>query len=139
LLGPKPRIVVIEARKPDGKGKAESAGPNATAIATGRQMPLPGPKPKISEIEARKQEAKSKVDSVGAVATDGKQEPSLMPKSKPPEIETKGQNGKGKAEAMPRGLSTASFGVRSILSPRKEPQLLLQQSRRRQQPRSSLR
>jgi membrane-bound lytic murein transglycosylase A len=107
LLGPKPRIVVIEAST-DGKGKAESAGTNAAAIAAGRQMPLPVPKPKISAIEARKQGVKSKVDSVGAAATDSKQKPPPMPKSKPPGIEAKGQNkgqnktqnAKGKAEAQ---------------------------------------
>ena len=69
----KPKVPAIEAKKQDGKAKAESAIPGGSA--TGRQMPLPAPKSKTPEIEIKKQDDKGTAESasVGEIAAGGKQ------------------------------------------------------------------
>ena len=61
LPAPKTKILAIETKKRDGKGRVESA--NSGASASGRPMPLPVLKPKAPAIEAKKQDGKAKAES----------------------------------------------------------------------------
>ena len=61
----KPKAPAIEAKKQDGKGKAESAGVRRDA-AGGRQEPSPAPKSKTPGIEVKKQNGKGKAEAAKA-------------------------------------------------------------------------
>src|SRR5262249_52324843 len=79
-LQPKPKIAapdvkerddrsktVLEAKKQDDKGKANSASPGAGA--TGRQKPSPLPNTKIAVLDSQKQDSKRKANGAGARTT----------------------------------------------------------------------
>jgi hypothetical protein len=68
LPAPKPRFAALEARKQDGKGRAEPASSGTSAA--GRQMALPAPKsktPRIDvKIDVKTQNGKGKLEAAKA-------------------------------------------------------------------------
>ena len=107
-LEAKTKIVALEAKKQDGKGRVESSGSGASA--SGKQMPLPVLKPKAPAIEAKKQGGKA--DPAGArAATDGRSMPLPAPKPKLAALEAKKQDGKGRVETANSGGSAAGRQV----------------------------
>ena len=80
---------MTQAKKQNGKGKAQSA--SGEIAVDGKQKPSPAAKSKIPVTQAKKQNGKGKAQSAsGEIAVDGKQKPSPAAKSKD-EAKTKRQ------------------------------------------------
>ena len=94
----KSKTSAIEARKPNGKGNAQSA--SGEIAVDGKQKLSPAANSKTPVTQAKKQNGKGKAQSTsGEIAVDDKQKPSPAAKSKIPVTQAKKQNGKSKAQS----------------------------------------
>jgi len=106
---PKPKMAMLEARKQDGKGKANSA--DAGTVGIGRQTSSPAPQ--AVTFEAGKQDSRSKAHSAHAgVTATGRQTPAPEPTPRIAALEA------GKQSAHPGVMATGRQTPASEPTPR---------------------